>query len=373
MKAIVGKSAVSDVEAALNEACLGMGELRPNFILFFCDEKRLALFAQKFKVLFPDVPVMGSSTYASFTPGAYSHESISVAAFVEGVRVQAGVIGDIATNPSLHLDKIRETASFVGPLERDQCSTCCLVLNPAGLAAEELVLDTLEDALEGTNIPVFGGSASSEVCGKGSVSLDGVVYPASSVYVILHLDSGKFVRYQENIFHPLGKKHRVTKADVENRTIYELDGHPISHVLCREFGVTPDKLPETLALHPFGRIAGSRLFTSEIEKVNPDGSVTTFCRTFNQTDIYTLHLGDSEAETKKTLEDIHSLLARIDFSLLVNCYSRVQLYEKRGWIDTFNKEMGTSLSPYIGLTSHGEQLDDYLLNLTLLILAFGEE
>ena len=212
----------------------------------------------------------------------------------EGVIASASVYGStkFGIPTSFHINKGFE--SFSGaecdpmvqdalarlPSSPERGSICCFVLNPAGTASEEAVLDMLDEALSGTGIPVFGGSASSEVCARGSVSLNGGAYSSSSVFVLMQLAEGCFRITQENIFRPMGRQFRVTKANLARRTLYELDGQPAADVLCGAMNVQKDALAAALAQHPFGLALDGQLLINEVERVNPDGSITAYCRFF---------------------------------------------------------------------------------------------
>ena len=250
-------------------------------------------------------------------------------------------------------------------------NTCCFLLNPSGTGSEELVLVTLAEGLMGADIPVFGGSASSEERVVGGVSLNGQIYTESSIFILMHTEKGRLHIVQDNMFQPTNRVFTVTNVDVEKRTIYELDGHPVADVLCRSLGVSFSGLERELKLNPLARIVEDNLFITEIASVNPDGSITTYCRTFNQSGIALLKLGDIRTAISGKLTELHEALPVLDFSIMVNCFSRTELFLQRGWMGNFTQLLGDSLGNYIGWSSHGEQRGVYHLNWTLLILSFG--
>jgi hypothetical protein len=206
--------------------------------------------------------VLGASTFASFSPEGLCRRGLNAAALSEDLTVSAGVIREITRDPGMiYRDVVREALKQLPPSSPD--STCCFLLNPAGTAGEEAVLDTLDAVLSGTGIPVFGGSASSEVCARGSVSLNGSVFSNSSVFVFLQLEKGRFQITQENIFRPMGRSFQVTRANLARCTLYELD-----------------RQPAALFSHPFGRLLEGQPLINEVERVNGDGSITGYCRFF---------------------------------------------------------------------------------------------
>lgn len=220
---------------------------------------------------------------------------------------------------------------------------------------------------------MFGGSASSEVCARGAVSLNGNVFSSSSVFVFLHMEHDRFQIVQENIFRPMGRTYRVTKANVERRTLYELDGRPAAGVLCEALQVPREELPAALAVHPFGRLLDGRLQINEVERVNDDGSITAYCRFFTDSTVGLTEPRAFQPTIQQTFQALRERMPDPECTIAVNCYSRTQMYLKNGWMEAFTRGMAEHLGSYIGLTSHGEQLGKYQMNLTLLLLSFGKK
>ncbi len=362
----LGYSAAGPVGQAADEACRDF-PAQPELILFFSDGERFSAFSEELHRRYPLTAVIGASTFASFSPEGMCRRGINAAA-LSGIRVSAGLIREITRDPGMvYQDAVREALNRLPPAAPG--STCCFLLNPAGTAGEEAVLDTLDGALSGTGIPVFGGSASSEVCARGAVSLDGKAYAGSSIFAFLQLDGGRFRCAQENIFRPVGGTFRVTRANLARRTLYELDGKNAADVLSEALGVSRADLPAALAKHPFGRMLDGEPLINEVERVNADGSITAYCRFFEGSAVSLLELRDFRPVMQDTFRRLHETMPRPQFTVAVNCYSRTQLYLKNGWMDDFTRGMTAGLGNYLGFTSHGEQLGKYQRNLTLLLLS----
>ncbi|MCH4157142.1 MAG: FIST C-terminal domain-containing protein [Acidaminococcaceae bacterium] len=369
MQSWQGYSKIKDVDQAVAEACAHFPE-QPQLVFFFSESERFPAFTRALGQKFAGAQVIGASSFVSFSPAGASEYGLQVAALT-GLQLATGVLRDISTYPLKYKGAVTAALQTLAPSRLTAANTCCFILNAAGSNGEELVLDTLAEALEGTAIPVCGGSASSPAILQGQVSLNGQVLEDSTVFAFLHLPQGRIHIQQENIFTPLGKEFTVTRADVVNRIIYELDGHKAADVLSRALKLAPSELPAAAALHPVGRVDGDSLFVSEIKSVNQDGSITTYCRTFNQTRLAVLKLADIAAVQARTLAAVHQQLAQVDFSLVVNCYSRTCMYQKLGIINAFARDLQGSLGNYLGLTSYGEQYHTFQCSLTMLIVSLG--
>lgn len=321
---------------------------------------------------FPDSSVIGAASCVSFTPEGACSCGINAAALYGG-RIAVGIIGEIARHPMKYKSAVSEALCRLGPGLRPD-NTVCFLLNPAGTYGEELVLDTIAEALEGTDIPVVGGAASSSEILRGEVSLNGTVLSDASVFALIHLDKGRLHVFLENIFAPIkGSTFTVTSVDAGNCTVCQLDGHPAAEVLRRSLRVPLSNLEEELTLHPLGRVAGKELFIDEVKGVDPDKSVHTFCRVFNMTPLTLLQLRDYRQTFAETVARVKAELPGAAFGIVVNCYRRTVMFEEKGWMPEFVAELSSCLGHFIGLSSFGEQLDTYQLSLSMLILAFSDE
>jgi FIST N domain./FIST C domain. len=372
MKVATGYSNADSVAYVMEEACRDLPDF-PQLIIFFSDSGKFAELSREIHVRYPETTVIGASTFGSFSKHGFCRSGLNIAALSDGIRVSAGLMREITRNTgNLYRDEILGALDKIGLDDCSEENTCCFVLNPAGTSCEEIVLDTLMKTLRNLNIPVVGGSSSSEVCLYGEVSLNGSVFLNSSIYTMIHLDKGVINIALENIFRPMGREYLVTKADPEKRILYELDGEPAYDILCRDLNVSGEGLNAALAKHPFGRIPKGNLFINEIEKINDDRSISTYCRILDQSRLVLLEPCELTPTMDKTWTEIHEKMSSIDFSIVINCYSRTQMYLNNGWMEEFTGRMNREMGPYEGFTTHGELLGDFLLNLSLLVISFGE-
>ena len=364
-------SVKADVSAAVQEVRTAFAGENPELVLFFSDSGRFVEFSAALHELYPHAAVAGAATCASFSPAGACRFGLNAAA-LSGLRVSAGLIGEIRTYPMKYMSAVADAVRKMGPAAGDG-SAVCFLLTPAGSYSEELVLDTLADALEGTGIPVAGGAASSEEILRGAVSLNGRVCEDESVFVFIRPEQGRLNIALENIFRPMGRGFTVTKADVENRTIYELDGHPAADVLCRALDVPFGELAAALATHPLGRVPADNLFINEVRSVNQDRSISTYCRVFNHTPVALLELRDLRSTLEETMASVREAMPSPVFSIVVNCFRRTCIFFDESFMPEFTDLLGSALGSYIGLTSFGEQLNSYQLSMSMVIVSFSEE
>lgn len=372
MRAFVAESVLPSALEAVQQACGRIEEKQPSLVVFFSDSSRFEQFSQLLAQQYPEATVLGASTFASFAPGGCHRDALRLAAFCDDIRVSAGVIREITRYPDMfYRDTVLDAYEEIREPGCTRDNTCCFVLNPAGTASEEKVLDTIHSALEGIDIPVVGGSSSSEVCLAGTVSLNGTVYASSSIFTMIHLERGRIYIHLENLYEPAAAQLEVTRSDPETRTLYEIGGRPAWEVLGSELQVPFEQLAGALAEHPIGRIIRGGMYINEVERINPDRSITTYCRILQPSRIVLLNRRDPMAVLSESMSSIHAAMPELTFSIVINCYSRTQMYLKNGWMQGFTEELSRNLGRYIGLTSHGEQLSDCQINLTMLVLSFS--
>jgi hypothetical protein len=79
-------------------------------------------------------------------------------------------------------------------------------------------------------------------------------------------------------FRPTEHAFRVTRADVENRTVYELDGKPVLDVYAKALGTTADKLTSDVFMsHPVGLVIDGEPWIRSPQRVLPDGGLKFYC------------------------------------------------------------------------------------------------
>ena len=134
---------------------LDVHEAAPKLIIVFSESEMLWFFAQKLQAKYPDALIIGSSTYVNYNSEGYSHCGASVMAINSDIEVSGGLLFDIDRHPAMYKAHIKNALDKLSSYE----NTACLEFMTAFGKGEELVLDTFEEALDGTGIMLAGGSA----------------------------------------------------------------------------------------------------------------------------------------------------------------------------------------------------------------------
>ena len=357
----VNEEAYSEIQTQLDAH-----EATPKLIIVFSEIDMLWFFSQKLQNRYPDAVVIGSSTYINYNSEGYSHSGASVMAINSGIEVSAGLLFDIDRHPIMYKEHIRLALEKLSSYE----NTCCLEFMTAFGKAEELVLDTFEDVLEGKGITVAGGSSGAALERKETfVALNGEIYKQTCAFVFIHNLEGKIGFYRENIFKPTSFRFTATYADCEDRTVMEYDGEPAAEILSRALNVTTDKLQKELTLHPMGRIVDGSINITEANEVLPDGSISYFATIYNHTKMLLLETDNVRRVWSETVQRVRNDIPKPSFTISVNCLSRSRLFENEGCFGEFVNVL-RNYGNFIGVSGYGEQLNFIHLNQTMVLLVF---
>ena len=110
-------------------------------------------------------------------------------------------------------------------------------------------------------------------------------------------------------FEPTQHMFRVTRADVKNRTVYELDGKPVLEAYAKALGLTADKLTsEVFMSHPVGLMIDGEPWIRSPQRVLPDGGLKFFCNIAQGMKIRIMNSTD-------LVQDAHDAIARAQTAL----------------------------------------------------------
>ena len=345
---------------------LDANEVKPILLIITTEVDMLWYFAQKLQQHYPDAVIIGSTTYINYSSEGYSHCGASVMAINSGIEVAAGIIFDVDRHPSMYKAHIKQALDKLSTYE----NTCCLEFVTSFGKGEELVLDTFEEALEGTGIRVAGGSAGSPSDRRESfVSLGKDLYKQSCVFVFIHNLEGKIGFFRENVYKPTSYKFTATYVDCEERLVVEYNNKPAAEILAQTLNVPLDQLKDNLFQHPMGRLVDGDIFITSADQLFEDGSISYFSRIYNHTKMLLLEPDDVRRVWKETANRVSDQMKDTAFSISINCFLRTMLFESENCFGEFVNQL-RSYGHFIGVSGYGEQLDFIHLNQTMVLLVF---
>lgn len=365
----------ADTQVAIAELLAQLDGFNPSAIVFFSSQQHDgATISGRFQKAFPSAQVIGCTTAGEFSQrgtfsGGVTALALAPAKVVRSAArlvryaddgVEAGIQKAAASIArELGIDDLRKAdpRKYVGIVLFD------------GLSAREEqgneVLGNIAPMLS-----FVGASAGDDlqflrtrVFANGEDTSDGVV-------LLLMEAAVPFTIGKTCSFQPTDHAFRVTKADVPNRVVYELDGKPVLDAYASALGITPDQLTAQVFMsHPVGLIIDGEAWIRSPQQALPDGGLKFFCNIAQGMKIRIMESTDLVRDAHTAIADAERTLgAPISGGLAFNCVlRRLEMDAKDlhgGFLDSFRgKQVG-------GFHTYGETWLGHI-NQTLTALWFA--
>ncbi len=343
--------------------------IAPKVIFFFSGEKNFEEYSKIIKEMFPDTICIGSSAYLTWDKAGAQREVLKALAIEDGISAAAGVIEKADSFALSYADTVRSCVKAVGETE----NTVCIEFTVPYKRADEYALMVLNSILLRNDIPIIGGTAA--YCDKtlenAYVSLDGKIYTAGCVFVIIHSHSGAIRLYRENIYEPLtGNRLTVTKANCMTRTIMAYDDKPAAEVYAKELGIPVSGIEKRFFHNPMGRNVDGETFVTAIRKAGSGGSLKHYARVYENTEMVVMKEGNYKKITADTIERMRRETPEPSLVMMFQCVARTVLFEENGYIDEYCRLLSRVFGNYIGFSCLGEQMGTKHFNHTMMAAVF---
>ena len=370
-----GYSTKKDTEQAFHEAARTLSP-QSDLILFFASTVyNFELITKLFHDTYPNAEVVGLTTAGEISEAGFLDNSLSVIAWQSAqFRAKGVVMTDADKYPILSRDALIQTAKAVGlhPEATNCAEEGFAFLFPNGLImAEEKVLSIVHSIFAEEGFPVFGGTAGDDCkFSRTMTSLNGRVYTNAAVVVFVKT-SHPFYIHKENIFRSTGKSMKVTKVDLEQRIVKEINGRRASSEYARVLGVPENKLADYFMSNPLGRKINDTIWIASPFQVLPDGSIQFYCQLFPESIVEILEPEDATQMLRQSMETVVHKLGNVSGVVAINCILRKLQFQRQNTIGQLGKQLA-GFPKLAGFSSYGEQMGNMQLNQTMLVLAFGK-
>ncbi|OAF06833.1 FIST N-terminal domain-containing protein [Bradyrhizobium neotropicale] len=322
---------------------------------------------------FDETPVCGCTTAGELAPDGWDENSVVALAFSRGDF-------SAVVRPILNLDSFRvEDGRRIGGELRhellratpqvDRGSPFGLVLIDGLCRREEAVMSAVYASLD--DIPIVGGSAGDGMrFEKTWVFFEGKAYTNAALLILLNT-SLPFRVFKCDNFEPMPQKMVVTEADIESRTVKELNAEPAAEEYSRMVGIMDDaKLdPFSFASHPVLVRVGGSYYARSIQRVEPDGSLHFFCA-IDEGMVLTAAtsrslVGSTRELFAQTQDQIGDVSLYIGFECLLRRLDAEQHQLARDMSELYRENR------VIGFHTYGEQFGSMHVNQTFTGVAIG--
>lgn len=343
------------------------------FVLFFCSaEYDLDSLAEAINEEFGSTPIAGCTTSGELTPDGYGQGCITAIGFCsQNFSIAATVIEELEhfsflEAQNLVSDLVKECQSNnIAPIKGHSFA---LTLVDGLSSLEERILLTLNSVFG--SIPNFGGSAGDdEHLAHTHVFCNGR-FRADSAVIILVNTLCKFDVFSTHHMIRGGERLVVTKADCEQRRVYELNAEPAALEYARAIGVdVKDLNSKVFALRPIGVRIGDEYYVRSIQKVHDDLSLTFYCAVESGIVMTVLEPVDILDDLQHEFVRIRAALGEPQLTIGCDCFLRRLELEHLGL-----KEHASGIlrkNKVIGFNTYGEQIGGMHINQTFTGVTIG--
>ena len=141
----------------------------------------------------------------------------------------------------------------------------------------------------------------------------------------------------------------VTKSDVKNRIMYELDNRPVAEVYAEVLGVDKSKIADYFVSNPLGVLANGEIFIRTFDQIKENG-ISLHCGIPEGTEIHILKIGDIIKDTKQALDNV--ITKQPAGVINFNCLYRTLEITNKNLIPQYCDLFGRYTS--IGFSTYGE-------------------
>ena len=343
-------------------------QIKPVLVIFSSDNANFGWYSRMLSNSFPEAVVIGTTSNVLYSSEGVIRTGLSVMAVTSGISVSSGIIFEVSRFPRRSADAITKALENI-----EHENTVCLEFNASTGYCEELIMDTFNEMMGDTGIPICGCTAAAAVNPDrpSAVSLNGILYMDACVFALIHNEEGKIGIIKENMFRPTKHFFTATDVDCDSRKVYEFDHKLATSVVANAMQIPVDELGANSFYHPVGRSENGDVSIISVHELHPDGSMSFFSRIYNQTRVMLLNPIDPlEQVWEDTKNRVHEVVAKPSFCFVINCFLRTKYFTEVGKMVDYNDSLTRDYETYIGVSGYGEQYDYKHLNQTMLILAF---
>lgn len=317
----------------------------------------------------------GCTTAGEQIGGSHHRGALVVAGVISpNVRWKTTLVENIATFEQATADAavgrlFGELA--VDPASFDPRELFCLTFIDGLSMKEETIASMVAESLDGVSL--IGGSAGDDLkFTKTHVITEGRAETNAAVLVLGHSKT-PFTILKHQHFVDTPRTLAITRADVDARRVYEMDGLPAAIAYSRALGIEREALTDELTFsNPLTFSCRGELYVRSILKVNDDDSITFYC---GIEEGMVLDVGGHTNLVEALRDDLTATCrGQEKFAFLIgcNCILRALEAESGASHPAVGEVISKASRSSIGFDTYGEQLNGLHINQTLVALAFRD-
>jgi hypothetical protein len=314
-----------------------------------------------------DVPVFGCTSAGQITQDGYTSEALLLMAFPKRRFRCASVLIERLRPFSFSAIATAVEGAEAGFQRRAGWHRLAVLFTDGLSKQEDLLVSTLETVLP--DIPVFGGSAGDGLdFGETFVLHDGRFHTDAAVLLLIET-SLDMQGFSFDHFRPTDQQLIITRADPEERLVFEINGAPAAREYARLVGCAREALsPEVFAGNPILVHHEGTYFVRAVADATAEDALS-FMAAIDDGVIMTLGRGEEMIESLRTgLTRVSGAGARPDFILGFDCVLRRLEVEQKQLCRPVSEVFREAR--VLGFNTYGEQHRGVHMNQTFVGVAF---
>lgn len=352
-----GVSVSTDAVLAVEEVSQAISQPNPKLINFYVTSSlELALIAKALKGKFPDSEIVGCTTAGEISTNGFSKNSLVAMSIGDDKisRAAAAAITDLNKEAANSGKSLSQLADKLGLSTKDLDGSrhVGIILIDGLSGKEEAVMNALGD--EAPQLLVVGASAGDDLKFTGTqVSLNGEVYTNAAVLVLLEMKV-PFEVAKTTSYKPTPRVFQISKADAENRTVYEFNGRNAVEVYKEAVG-SSTLAGDVFMKNPLGVVVEDEAFIRSPQQVlAEENGIKFYCQIEEGSVLNLCEATDMVADNRKMFTGVKQSLGTVSGGIIFNCILRYLEIEAEG----IGKEISETFegTPLVGFNTYGEEL-----------------
>ena len=379
MKQEVAQTSFPAVDRAIGDILSKLSKKAAEYdaVVFFASSSYdFPLLSAEIKKVFTKAEVIGVSCFGEISPNGFTKQTLLVSALsCRKTRFSGVLIEDVNKFPIVDKAKIEAAATKCGIALHSKTShkdAFALTFIDGISLSEETFLSLFYAIIENDDFIIAGGSAGYDykfrqtyVSYNGQTALHGAV-------VLFVKTSCLFDIRTISSFTPTGKRMTITKADVINRVIHEIDGKIAKKRYAEVLGVPENRVETVMDVHPLGRVFSGKIFSSSVLGFSPAGAISVYTRVLPNTVIDLLEPGDSIEIASNHFAEIRTKIPYVGCVFIINCVLCTTTFEKLNICRNMTSAYKAAFPVFAGFSSYGEQIGKLNVNQTIISIVIGE-
>jgi hypothetical protein len=173
-------------------------------------------------------------------------------------------------------------------------------------------------------------------------------------------------------FEEAGRSFTITRADVSQRIVWELDGRPAVEAYAEAVGRSADDLDSSAFMsHPVGLMIDGRPWIRSPQQVVPGGGIKFYCQILEGKTVELMRSTDLVAETAAALREATAAVGgEASGAVMFNCILRRLETDAKQAQQPFVDAVAALGAPAAGFHTYGESWLGHM-NQTLTAIVFG--